>query len=108
MSDDKPEAPPRIGQPFARILLEPLNHGFATAERVALKHGVPAEAVIEMVLNHLCSLVAMVEPAGAREETLKSVVASFAPMVRQHYQARHTTPGGIITRPDAVPNGEMK
>jgi hypothetical protein len=52
--------------------------------------------MIEMLLNHLSSVTAMVEPAGAREELVKQLVSAFAPMVRKHVDARNTTPGGVI------------
>ena len=57
-----PQLPPNLG----KALLEPLNHAIAAGEREALKIGVPSTDVIEMLLNHLASVVAMIEPAGAR------------------------------------------
>lgn len=86
-----------VTQTFGRSLLEPLNHAMAAGAREALKQGIPTESVIEMQLNHLASIVAMIEPPGAREAAIVDIVKSFAPMVRQHVTARHTTPGGIIT-----------
>lgn len=79
-----------------RILLEPLNHALAAGSREALKQGVPAHTVIEMLLNHLASVTAAIEPSGSREETVKNLVSSFAPMVQRHLEARLTTPGGVI------------
>jgi len=88
--------PPEDPVAVWRLLLEPINHGLASATRKALEMQVPAHSVIEMYLNHLASTVAMIEPAGAREETLKNLVSSFAPMVRRHVDARMTSPGGVI------------
>lgn len=82
---------PNIG----RTLLEPLNHGLAAAERKALELGVPAHEIIGMLLNHLSSVVAMVEPSGAREALIRQMVADFAPMCRKHIEARFTSPGGV-------------
>lgn len=93
MSDDTPKLPANLG----KALLEPLNHAIAAGEREALKIGVPSTDVIEMLLNHLASVVAMIEPAGARAATIEGLVAGFAPMVQRHVQARYMTPGGILT-----------
>lgn len=88
-----PVLPPNLG----KALLEPLNHAIAAGEREALKIGVPSTDVIEMLLNHLASVVAMIEPVGARAATIEGLVAGFAPMVQKHVQARYMTPGGILT-----------
>jgi hypothetical protein len=88
--------PPTEALTAWRILLEPVNHGFASAEREALKRGVPAHMMVELLLNHLASVVAMIEPAGAREATVTQLVKDFAPMVRRHVDARMTSPGGVI------------
>ena len=87
------QLPPNLG----KALLEPLNHAIAAGEREALKIGVPSTDVIEMLLNHLASVVAMIEPVGARAATIEGLVAGFAPMVQKHVQARYMTPGGILT-----------
>ncbi len=100
MSDQevKVEVPAELNDPLVvwRILMEPINHGFAAATREALRQKVPAHWVIEMLLNHLASVVAMIEPSGAREELVKKLVMDFSPMVRKHVEARLTTPGGIL------------
>jgi len=85
-----------IPQNVARLLLEPLNHGLAAAERQCLKQGVPAHEMINLLLNHLASVCAMVEPPQARELLVKDLVSSFSPMVRKHVEVRHTTPGGVL------------
>ena len=90
---EKLQLPPNLG----KALLEPLNHAIAAGEREALKIGVPSTDVIEMLLNHLASVVAMIEPAGARAATIEGLVAGFAPMVQKHVAARYMTPGGILT-----------
>lgn len=95
------EQPPTISVTVGKILLEPLNHAIAAGEREALARGVPTHAVLEMLVNHLASVVAMVEPAGAREACLRDLVGSFAPLVRQHVERRYTTPGGVVL-PKAV------
>lgn len=81
---------------LAVLVLAPIDHGLAAACREALKRGVTTEKLIEMLLNHLASVVAMVEPAGAREGLIRGLVAAFAPMVKQHVDARLTSPGGIV------------
>jgi hypothetical protein len=83
-------------QELGRLLLEPLNHGFAAAIRKSFELGVPGEKVIEMLLNHTASVIAMVEPTGARDGALADVLRHLAPMVQKHYDARHTTAGGIM------------
>lgn len=97
--DESPPLPP-MTEHIARTLLDPLNHGFAAGVRTAMTLGVPAERVIEMYLNHLGSVVAMIEPPGARELALTEIVSSFAPIVQKHLESRHRTPGGVW-RPSA-------
>jgi hypothetical protein len=91
-TDVKPSIPANLG-PF---VLAPLNHALAAGEREALKVGVPPHNVIEMLLNHLASVVAMVEPPGARKATIEQLVTQFGDMVAQHVRARMTTPGGVL------------
>lgn len=93
----------------SKFLLEPLNHGIAAANRQALKQGVQAHELIELHLNHLASVVAMVEPAGAREELIRQLVGSFASMVKQHVDVRYTTEGGVkLPRPsDRISWGDI-
>ena len=81
---------------IGRTLLEPLNHGLAVSMRKALELGVPAHSAIEMLLNHLASVVAMVEPPGAREALVKQLVSEFAPLCRKHIELRFKTPGGVF------------
>ncbi len=87
-----PAEPPSIH----KTLLEPINHGLAASCRVALELGVPADKMINMLLNHLSSVVARIEPAGARELLIKELVSAFAPMCRKHVEARYMTPGGVL------------
>ena len=91
-----PTAESLLPKNLGPFVLEPLNHGLAAAERQALKQGVPAHDVIGMLLNHLCSVVAMVEPPQAREALIKDLVSSFAGMTKKHVEARHTSPGGVL------------
>lgn len=88
----QPDVPKNIYQ----TMLEPLNHGLAVAERKALELGVPTDKVLEMLLNHLTSVLAMIEPAGARESAVKDVIKSIAPMTSRYVEARNTTPGGLL------------
>jgi hypothetical protein len=80
----------------AKILLEPINHALAVWARKSFELGLPAHSVIELYLNHMASVVAQIEPAGAREECTKQLVSGFAAMVGKHLDARMTTPGGVI------------
>lgn len=97
-----PPQPIRVAPPpdINRTLLEPINHGFAAALRQALKLGVPTHFVVELTLNQLASVVAQIEPAGVRLQMIEDVVRQFAPLVRQHVDARLTSPGGIIMTGD--------
>lgn len=88
----KLEFPPDVG----RVVIEPLNHAFAAGIRQAISMGTPTHSVIEMLLNHVASMAAMVEPAGSREALVKQIVAAIAPLVRKHVDARNTTTGGVI------------
>lgn len=80
----------------AKVLLNPMNHALALWARECFKLGVPGHSMIELYLNHMASVVAQIEPAGSREETVKQLVSTFPAMVSQHFAARNTTPGGII------------
>jgi hypothetical protein len=89
---------------LGKMVLDPWDHAMAAYERAALKSGVPVHLILEKLLNHMCSILAQIEPAGAREDAVKSIVASFAPLMRQHYELLNTTQGGIIL-PKVVTNG---
>lgn len=87
---------PRLPENIGKIILDPMQHGLAAYERQALKLGVPAHDVVEMLLNHLASVVAMIEPAGARAATVEGLVAGFSTMVQKHLDARKMTAGGVF------------
>ncbi len=80
---------------LGKLVLEPLDHGLASMARQALKLGVPTHNVVEMLLNHLASVVAMIEPPGARAATTEAVTSQFSGLVHQHVEARKTTAGGV-------------
>lgn len=88
--------PPPLPKNIYQTMLEPLNHGLAVAERKALELGVPTDKVLEMLLNHLTSVLAQIEPAGAREEAVKDIIRAIAPMTSRYVEARSMTPGGVI------------
>lgn len=98
---DHPRTPPQIPENLGRTIFDPVDYGIAASARRALEVGVPVHVVLEKFLNHLASVAAMVEPAGAREKLIKDLVAALPNMIAQHVQARHTTPGGVIL-PDGV------
>jgi hypothetical protein len=96
----------KIPTNLGKFVLDPLNHAIAAGEREALKVGVPASDVIEMLLNHLASVVAMIEPAGVRAETIKDVIRAFPGLVTKHVDARHMSPGGVFMPNHTVPDAE--
>lgn len=89
--------PPEDSASVWRILAEPLTRAIAAGCLEALKRGVPAQTVLEIHLNQLTYTLAMIEPAGAREEAVKDIVRHIAPMTSRYVEARFTTPAGIIT-----------
>lgn len=91
------DSPERVVLPdsLQRMMLEPLNHGIAAASRKALERGISAERVLELHLNNLASTLAMVEPPQARANALKDVQKALPELLRQHVDARYTTPAGI-------------
>ena len=89
MANEKTLSPRDIG----KMLLEPLNHAIAAGEREALRLGIPARDMIEMQLNHLASLISMIEPTGVREQTTMDVISSLNALVVKHVEARL---GGLI------------
>jgi hypothetical protein len=91
---------------LGKTLLEPLNHALAAGEREALKLGVPTHDVVEMLLNHLASVVAAIEPSGVRAATIEGLVENFAPMVHKHVVAQRTTKGGIFVPGNGGAAGE--
>lgn len=88
--------PTQLPSNIGKAILDPLNHALAAGEREALKVGVPTHDVVEMLLNHLASVVAMVEPPQARALVVEGLVENFATMVRKHIDAMERSPGGII------------
>lgn len=109
MSEEKQAVPP-LGLPInlGKLVLEPWQHALAAGMRHALRVGVPVNNVIEMLLNHMASVVALVEPPGVRAALVKGLVESFPDMIRQHVDARQTTQGGVFIPPgiQARPNGQ--
>lgn len=96
MAEEATKTPPAIPLELGRFTLEPLSHAMAAGSRQALTQGVPIHELIEMHLNHLASVAAMVEPAAAREILIRDLVGAFAGMVKKHVDVRLTTPGGIV------------
>jgi hypothetical protein len=78
---------------IGKMLIEPLNYALAAGSRQALAVGVPARDIIEMHLNHLASVISLIEPTGVREQTVMDVIASLNSLVTKHIEART---GGII------------
>ena len=93
---DETEVKTQVPANIGKAILDPLNHALAAGEREALKIGVPTHEVVEMLLNHLASVVAMIEPPQARALVVEGLVENFAVMVRKHVDATQRTPGGII------------
>lgn len=89
-------APPPPSINLGKAILEPIDHGIAAMERAALKAGVPVHIVIEMLLNHLASVTAAIEPAGVRAGTIADIQRGFPSLVVQHVTARKTTAGGVL------------
>ncbi len=87
----KVEVPQNLG-PF---LLDPLNHAIAAGTRKALDVGIPTHSIIEMHLNQLTSVIAMVHPVGARAECIQDVVKAIPVLVNKYVDKINTTPGGI-------------
>lgn len=106
MSEEpKPTAPPNLPVNLGKLVLEPWQHALAAGMRHALRVGVPTHDVIGMLLNHLASVVAMVEPPGVRAALVKGLVESFPDMIRQHVDARQMTSGGVFIPQGAQPPG---
>ena len=80
----------------------PTEHALAAAERQLLESGVPIQAVIHMLMEHVVSLASYIEPPGVRAEIVKSLVADIAPGVRNAVEKRQTTKGGIIVPRNAA------
>lgn len=81
---------------FGRLFLEPFTHAMAAGLRKALEMGVPVDQILGILLNHVASITAMLEPEGAREETVKDIVRQLAPLVSQHLDMRNKSPGGVL------------
>lgn len=81
---------------LGKTILLPVNAALAAAEREALKLGVPTHEIIQLLLDHLTSIVGHIEPSGVRAQTLKDVVAAIPVLVKKHVELRHMTPGGIV------------
>jgi hypothetical protein len=92
-----------VPENVGKFVLEPFNHAIAVGMRKALEQGVQTHEVLELLLNQLTSVVAMIEPAGAREQTIKDITNHLATMTQHYVRMRNTTPGGIL-----VPNGAAR
>jgi len=79
-----------------KLVMGPIEHGLAASERNLLESGVPIQAVIDMLMEHVVSLTSRIEPPGVRAEIVKQLVADIAPGVRRAVERRNTTPGGVI------------
>lgn len=96
MADETPQQiPPRIPANLGKFVLEPLSHALAAGEREALRLGVEAQDVIEMILNHLASVVALIEPPGVRADAIASCVKFIPELTRKYVEKRHMSPGGV-------------
>lgn len=95
--------PEVIPEKIGKFILEPFNHAIAVGMRKALEQGVQTHEVLELLLNQLTSVLAMIEPAGAREQTLRDITNHLASMTQHYVRMRHTTPGGVI-----LPNGAAR
>jgi hypothetical protein len=103
MANDTSPEPVQLPGNIGKLILDPLEHSIAAGAREALKVGVPTHNVVEMFLNHLASVVAMIEPAGARAATVEGLVNSFGTMVHKHVEAQRTTKSGLLVpRPELV------
>lgn len=86
------QVPDNIG----RLALEPLNHAIAAGSRKALDLGIPVHQVLELSLNNLSSVIAMLEPAELRAEAMRDCIKAIPDLVRQHVDVRYTSPGGVL------------
>jgi hypothetical protein len=89
-----------VPEKIGKFILEPFNHAIAVGMRKALEQGVQTHEVLELLLNQLTSVIAMIEPSGAREQTIKDITNHLAKMTQHYVRMRHTSPGGVI-----LPNG---
>ncbi len=89
------DVPPQIPANLGPFVLSPLNHAIAAGAREAFKLGVPVHNVLEMMVNQLASVIALVEPAGVRANALADVQRQLPDLMRQYVEAKHLTPGGI-------------
>jgi hypothetical protein len=96
VADSIIDIPPKIPANLGKFVLDPLNHAIAAGEREALKIGVPTEEVLEMLLNHVASVIAMIEPAGVRAGALMDANHALPELVRKHVEARHLSSGGVF------------
>jgi hypothetical protein len=97
-----PESRAPLPPAAAKVLVDILAHGLGAMERRCLEQGVQVQDIIDCLLNHCASLVAIVEPGGMRAELVRSIIDSVPTLVREHVAARQRTPGGVFLPPGAA------
>ena len=68
----------------------------ATQANLMMTFGVPLTDVVNLLCELACDLVSAVEPAQLRQNVISEMVKNLPGIVDRHYQARHTTPSGLI------------
>lgn len=77
-------------------IVMPLAHGLSAGLRQCLAQGVSPVALIQVLLDQVVGIVALVEPAGVRAEMAKGIVDSIPGMIREAVAKTNTTPSGVI------------
>ena len=76
-------------------------NAFAQTANLLLAYNVPMTAVIDLLFDVACNLVAAIEPAPLRQSIIDNIRNNLPVVVERHYTMRHSTPGGVFVPPNA-------
>lgn len=76
-------------------------NAIAQAANLMLALGMPTNAVIDVIFDVGCNLVAGIEPAPLRQTIVEAIRNNFPGIVERHYTLRHTTESGLFVPPGA-------
>jgi hypothetical protein len=99
MSDDQKingEDKQPTAQQKQQAIVQAAAVSLAGQANLMLAFDVPLATVVNLLCDVACNLVSAVEPAQLRQNITSEMIKNLPHIIDRHYQARHTTPGGLI------------
>jgi hypothetical protein len=73
-----------------------LDGAVGSAVGVCLGIGTPAEQIMNLLVEHLARVLALVEPEQVRNAVLGEIRRNLPGVLHRHVEARMKTPGGVL------------